>query len=131
MEFLTTFFPLIIMFVLMYFMLIRPQKKQMAAKKEMLSKLQKGQQIITIGGLHGMVEEVDQPAGTVVIDCEGIYLTFELSAIATVKPTPTGSHVGANQEELSEEAALSLDSEARKMDAKVQEESEDRSDSQD
>ena len=42
-------------------------------------------QVVTIGGLHGIVDEVNKAKRTVVLDCEGVYLTFELSAISTVK----------------------------------------------
>lgn len=73
---------ILVMFVALYFVMIRPQQKRMKETQDMLSKLQKGSRVVTIGGLHGVVEEVDEK--TVVLDCEGIYLTFERRAIATV-----------------------------------------------
>ena len=65
---------------------------------ESLNKLQKGYEVITIGGLYGTVDEVDTEKGTIVLDVDGVYLTFELAAIKTVLPlkeavTPEGTVV--------------------------------------
>ena len=51
-----------------------------------LNKLQKGYEVITIGGLYGTVDEVDTEKRTIVLDVDGVYLTFELAAIKTVLP---------------------------------------------
>lgn len=84
MEFILSFMPFIVLFGVMYFMLIRPQKKQAQKKQDMLSNMQPGDSVVTIGGLHGVVDEVSQSSQTVVLDCEGVYLTFTMSAIATI-----------------------------------------------
>lgn len=73
------------MMVLMFFMQ-RSQKKQAQKRMESLNKLQKGYEVITIGGLYGTVDEVDTEKGTIVLDVDGVYLTFELTAIKTVLP---------------------------------------------
>ena len=79
----------LIMFVamlgLMFFMQ-RSQKKQAQKRMESLNKLQKGYEVITIGGLYGTVDEVDTEKKTIVLDVDGVYLTFELAAIKTVLP---------------------------------------------
>jgi len=85
------------MFALMFFMQ-RSQKKQAQKRMESLNKLQKGYEVITIGGLYGTVDEVDTEKQTIVLDVDGVYLTFELAAIKTVLPlkeavTPEGSVV--------------------------------------
>ncbi|MGO1492795.1 MAG: preprotein translocase subunit YajC [Ruoffia tabacinasalis] len=84
MEFILSFMPFIVLFAVMYFMLIRPQKKQAQKKQEMLNDMKPGDAVVTIGGLQGVVDEVSQSSQTVVLDCEGVYLTFTLGAIATV-----------------------------------------------
>ena len=84
MELIYQFMPLIILMVIMYFMLIRPQKKQQEKKQQMLQSLNRGDRVITIGGLHGVVDEVDTAQNIVIIDCEGVYLTYNLQAVATV-----------------------------------------------
>ena len=86
---------LVAMMGLMFFMQ-RSQKKQAQKRMESLNKLQKGYEVITIGGLYGTVDEVDTEKGTIVLDVDGVYLTFELAAIKTVLPlkeavTPEGT----------------------------------------
>ena len=71
------------MMALMFFMQ-RSQKKQAQKRMESLNKLQKGYEVITIGGLYGTVDEVDTEKKTIVLDVDGVYLTFELAAIKTV-----------------------------------------------
>ncbi len=83
MEILTTIAPLLVMFVLFYFLLIRPQQKRQKAVQTMQNELQKGDKIITIGGLHGIVDAIDE--GTVVIKCgDGSRLTYDRAAIREV-----------------------------------------------
>ena len=82
-------YQMIIMFVVMaglIFYMNRTQKKQAEKRMESLNKLQKGYEVITIGGLYGTVDEVDTDKRTVVLDVDGVYLTFELTAIKTVLP---------------------------------------------
>lgn len=50
--------PLIVFFVIFYFLLIRPQQKQQKARQEMLSNLKKGDEIVTIGGMYGTIKDI-------------------------------------------------------------------------
>jgi preprotein translocase subunit YajC len=78
-----TVFPLILMFVLFYFLLIRPQQKKQKAVQQMQSDLKKGDRVVTIGGLHGFVDALDE--GTVVIKCgDGSRLTYDRNAIRDI-----------------------------------------------
>jgi len=54
---LMTFMPLILMFVIFYFLLIRPQQKKQKEHKQMLDNLGRGDRVITAGGLYGRVVE--------------------------------------------------------------------------
>ena len=92
---------MIIMFVVMVgliFYMNRTQKKQAQKRMESLNKLQKGYEVITIGGLYGTVDEVDTDKRTVVLDVDGVYLTFELTAIKTVLPQAEASEESAIEE---------------------------------
>ena len=80
---------LVLMVGLMFFM-SRSQKKQYQKRMESLNKLQKGNEVITIGGLYGTIDEVDKERKIVVLDVDGVYLTFELGAIKTVLPVSEG-----------------------------------------
>ena len=55
---LISFLPLIILFVVFYFMLIRPQLKQAKQHKQLVSGLAKGDEVVTSGGLLGKIKEV-------------------------------------------------------------------------
>ncbi|MBC1805166.1 preprotein translocase subunit YajC [Listeria booriae] len=74
--------PLLLMIVLFYFLLIRPQQKRQKEVNAMQSGLSKGDKIITIGGLHGTVVAIED--GNVVLDCAGSELTFDRNAVRTV-----------------------------------------------
>lgn len=81
--------PLIIFVAIMYFMIIRPQKKQMETAQNMYDSLTPGDSIVTIGGLHGVIDEVNNTESTIVLDCEGVYLTFDLRAVSRVEDSQT------------------------------------------
>ena len=84
-DLLGTLGPLILMFALFYFLLIRPQQRKQKAVKNMQSELSKGDRIVTIGGLHGKVDAIDEE--TVVILCgDGSRLTYDRNAIRDVTP---------------------------------------------
>lgn len=74
---------IVLMFVLFYFLLIRPNQKRQKQRQNMINSLQKGDKVITIGGLHGTIVDLDDT--TVVIKAnEGTKLTFDRQAINTV-----------------------------------------------
>ena len=58
MEAFGTFLPLILIFVVFYFLLIRPQQRKVKQHKEMLSNLKRGDKIITSGGIIGTINKV-------------------------------------------------------------------------
>ena len=57
-EMLGTWGPLVVMIAIFYFLLYRPQKKQQNRRRAMLDGLKKGDQVITIGGIYGTIEEL-------------------------------------------------------------------------
>ena len=81
---------MILMIALMYFFMIRPQQKQRKQHQDMMSQLHKGDEVVTIGRMHGKIDSINREDRTVTLDCEGIYLTFDMVAIArVVKPADT------------------------------------------
>lgn len=86
---LANFLPLLLVLGGMMFFMNRTQKKQQNQRQQLLDSVKPGSEIITIGGLYGIVHEIDTDKGTVTIDCEGVYLEFERGAIKTVKPSDT------------------------------------------
>lgn len=63
----TSLIPIILMFVIFYFLLIRPQQKKAKEHREMIGHLKKGDRIVTSGGLHGRVTAVSDTTLTVEI----------------------------------------------------------------
>jgi preprotein translocase subunit YajC len=63
----STFIPLILMFVIFYFLLIRPQQKKTKEHRQMVSNLRKGDRIVTSGGLHGRITGLSDTILTVEI----------------------------------------------------------------
>ena len=75
--------PILLMFVLFYFLLIRPQQKKQKNVQKMQNELSKGDKVVTIGGLHGIVDAVDE--GKIVIKCgDGSRLTYDRNAVREV-----------------------------------------------
>jgi preprotein translocase subunit YajC len=68
-----------------FFISQRQQSKQQQERTKQLDEMKPGDEIITIGGLHGLLHEIDKAKKTVTLDCEGIYLVFEHSAVRTIK----------------------------------------------
>ncbi len=62
-----SFIPLILMFVIFYFLLIRPQQKRNKEHRGMIANLKKGDKIVTSGGIHGTITGLDETTLTVEI----------------------------------------------------------------
>ncbi|QTM99935.1 preprotein translocase subunit YajC [Sediminibacillus dalangtanensis] len=83
MDILASLAPIILMFVIFYFLLIRPQQKKQKQVRQMQSDLKKGDKIITIGGMHGTVHALDE--GTLVLTTQdGTKITYDRSAVRDV-----------------------------------------------
>jgi preprotein translocase subunit YajC len=83
MELFGTLLPLILMFAIFYFLLIRPQQKKQKAVREMHSSLQRGDKIVTIGGLHGTIDSVDEDKMVILVN-DNRKLTFDRAAVREV-----------------------------------------------
>jgi preprotein translocase subunit YajC len=84
-----TQFYFIIMFVLIgfsfYFIIMRPYKKEQADKKQLLENLKKGDKVVTIGGIHGVVVDLEEEDNSVVIEvAKNVRMKFLRGAISTV-----------------------------------------------
>ena len=80
---LTMFIPLVLIFVVFYFFIIRPQKKKEDDRKKMVEAVRKGDKVVTIGGIHGSVTQVDET--TVLIQADtNTKLRVEKSALSHV-----------------------------------------------
>ncbi len=55
-----TLIMIVLLFAVFYFVLIRPQQKQQQKRQQMLDSLQKGDRVVTIGGIHGVIKEIKE-----------------------------------------------------------------------
>ena len=72
----------VLIFVMMYFFTIRPQRKRQQDQSKMIQELQRGDRVVTIGGLYGTVESVSEDSVTIRVE-SGTTMRFVKSAIAT------------------------------------------------
>jgi len=64
---LALFLPMILIFVIFYFLMLRPQAKKAKEHEKMISQLTKGDEIVTSGGIHGVVQRVNEKEFTLII----------------------------------------------------------------
>jgi len=89
----TSFIPLILIFAIMYFLLIRPQQKKLKEHKAMVEALRRGDQIVTQGGIIGKVTKVKEGEDVEVEIAEGVKVRVVQSTIQQVisKTEPASS----------------------------------------
>jgi len=102
------FLPLIAIVGIFYFLIIRPQSKKQKDTQKMLSALKKGDKIVTIGGIHGVIQTVRENSVIVKVD-DSVKLEFSRSAISSV--------VSAAKEEKEDRKAIEKDDEDEKEDS--------------
>lgn len=77
--------PFLLIIVIFYFFLIRPQNKKQKETEKMLNALKKGDKVITIGGIHGVVSSVKEDKTIVLKVDENCKMEFNRSAISSVE----------------------------------------------
>ncbi|MCU7557154.1 preprotein translocase subunit YajC [Macrococcus capreoli] len=77
--------PLIVLLVVAYFLMIRPQQKRTKEQQELLRNLKRGDKVATIGGLQGTVKSVDTNFVTIIVNNKGTEMTFDKLAIKKAK----------------------------------------------
>jgi preprotein translocase subunit YajC len=85
---LMSFLPIILMFVVLYFLMIRPQMKRQKEQKAMMDALTKGDEVVTAGGILGRVTRVTDAYVTLEI-ANGTEVVIQKIAVATLLPKGT------------------------------------------
>ena len=96
----TTMITFVLIILIFYFLMIRPQKKRDKEAKAMLAAMKKGDKVVTIGGIHGTVVMVKDNTVIIKVD-DSARIEFNKSAISTV--TPKGPEKPAPKKEKAEE----------------------------
>lgn len=85
MSLIASLLPLILIIVVFYFLLIRPQQKRAKEHKQMLENLKRGDKVITVGGIYGVVEAVN-PNTVVLKIAENVKVKFSKQSVAALRP---------------------------------------------
>lgn len=72
-----------LLFVVMWVVMIRPQQKKQKELAQKIESLKKGDKVVTIGGLHGMINHVSKKTISLKVN-DGNFLTFDKKAVATI-----------------------------------------------
>jgi preprotein translocase subunit YajC len=102
--------PLILIFVVFYFLLIRPQQKKAKDHRAMVEALKKGDQVLTSGGILGKVTKVEAGENTLMVEiAQGVQVKVARHTITEVlnKPAPAAAPAGAASNENQTAAAQS------------------------
>ena len=97
-----TFLPLVAIIAIFYFLILRPQNKKQKETQRMLSALKKGDRVVTIGGIHGVIQSVKESTLIVKVD-ENTKLEFNRAAIASVSSQAREEKEDKEEKEKSEE----------------------------
>jgi len=84
---LLSFLPFLLIIVIMYFLMIRPQVKKQKEKQKMLETMKKGDNVVTMGGIHGKIVGFSEDNKMVIVKIdENVKVNVERSAINVVMP---------------------------------------------
>jgi len=78
--------PLVLIFVIFYFLLIRPQQKKQKEHRQMIESLKKGDKVITTGGIYGTIEYLSQSTVTLKV-ADNVKIKVSRGAIAGIRST--------------------------------------------
>lgn len=99
---------IVVMVAMMYFLILRPQKKQQKERTTMMDSLKKGDRVVTIGGIHGIVRGIKEDRITLEIASE-VYVHFAKSAIGSILRSEAKASKAPEPEVLPEEDMADAD----------------------
>ncbi|PSQ73563.1 MAG: preprotein translocase subunit YajC [Bacteroidetes bacterium QH_7_64_110] len=76
--------PLVLIIGVFYFFIYRPQQKREEEHQEMVDNLEQGDKIVTVGGIHGTVQTIDEDSVLAQVDSKGTRLRFDKDSIASL-----------------------------------------------
>ena len=82
MDQLGSLLPLVLVFVVLYFFMIRPQMKKQKQEKSFLESIKRGDKVITKSGLHGKVADMSEKLNAVILETGSGKMTFDKSALS-------------------------------------------------
>ena len=107
MEAYGTFLPLILIFAVFYFLLIRPQQRKVKQHKEMLANLKRGDKIITSGGIIGTINKVSDNRELTVEVSENVEIKIAPGMVADLYILPQSPKKETSKQETKDKSSLS------------------------
>ena len=98
---LMSFLPLVAIIAIFYFLILRPQSRKQKETQKMLSALKKGDRVITVGGIHGVIQSIRDSTVIVKVD-ENVKLEFNRAAISSVSSSARDDRDDKSEEEKKE-----------------------------
>jgi preprotein translocase subunit YajC len=90
--------PLVLIFVVFYFFMIRPQQKKQKDRESLLDTIKRGDRVVTIGGIHGTVAGIESDKKTVLVQvADNVKIKFERTAIANIEKQETGDKLATKE----------------------------------
>ena len=83
-PFIVQLIPMVLIFGIFYFLVIRPEKKKQKEHKDMVANLQKNDEVVTAGGIHGVVVNIKDASVVLRLD-ENVRVEFEKEAVLVLK----------------------------------------------
>ena len=87
-DLLTTMLPMVAIFVVFYFLLIRPQQKKAKEHRAMIDAIEKGNEVVTSGGIVGRVSKLNDQFVTIEV-AQGVEITLQRQAVSQLLPKGT------------------------------------------
>jgi preprotein translocase subunit YajC len=96
------------MFALLWVLLIRPQKRKQAEQQQLLASIEPGDEVLTVGGIYGIVQEIDEDDELIVEIAEGIRVRIARRAVAGVEKPDDEAEEADEDDDLEEEDAVEV-----------------------
>ena len=95
------------MFALLWLLLIRPQRQRQVKQQQLLGSIEPGDEVLTVGGLYGIVQEMDEEDDLIVEIAEGVHVRIARRAVGgVVKPDDEEDDVEVDDVEVDVEASV-------------------------
>jgi preprotein translocase subunit YajC len=79
------FLPLILIFAVFYFFIYRPQQQRQQEHEDMIESLEQGDKIVTVGGIHGTIQKIEDDSVLAQVDSKGTKLRFDKDSISRMQ----------------------------------------------
>ena len=92
-----SYLPFVLIFGVFYFLVIRPQQKKLSDQEKMIKALQRGDRVVTSGGIHGKIVKIEGDTQLMLEIAEGVQIKIDRDNIAAPETVPQTLAVSANE----------------------------------